>query len=151
MRNFLEITLQNRKNLCAIIAQTSKEDLLKIPEPFRNNIWWNIAHVVVTQQLLMYKLSGTAMLIPDALVAKFKKGTVPDGTATEEEIATVTALATSTIEQAIKDYDAGVFANYSEYTTSANVTLKNIDDAIGFNLFHEGIHFGSILALKKML
>ncbi len=86
MNSELAITLQNRKNLLAILENTSKEDLLRIPKEFSNNIWWNIAHVVVTQQILVYKFSGLPMLVSDELVAKFMKGTVPDGTATDIEI-----------------------------------------------------------------
>jgi hypothetical protein len=105
----------------------------------------------VTQQLLVYKFSGLQMRIPEELVDKFKKGTVPDGTASDEEIKTITNLLLSTIAWTQEDYTAGLFKNYNEYTTSAKVTLRNIEDAIAFNIFHEGIHFGSILALRKML
>jgi len=151
MKNQLEITLQNRKNLRAILENTAKEDLLKIPKGFRNNIWWNIAHVVVTQQLLVYKFSGLQLLIPEALVDKFKKGSVPDGAATDEEIKIISELLTSTILQTLEDYEAGLFKNYNEYTTSAKVTLRSAQDATDFNIFHEGIHLGSILALRKVL
>jgi len=151
LKNQLEITLQNRKNLHAILEQTPKEDLLKIPQGFRNNIWWNIAHVVVTQQILVYKLSGLQMRVPDALVDKFKKGTVPDGTATDEEMKMVADFLISTITWTQEDYEAGLFKNFNEYTTSAKVTLRNVQDAADFNMFHEGIHLGSIFALRKML
>ncbi|WP_396636479.1 DinB family protein [Maribacter sp. R77961] len=151
MKNQLEITLQNRKNLHAILEQTPKEDLLKIPQGFRNNIWWNIAHVVVTQQILVYKLSGLQMRVPDGLVDKFKKGTVPDGTATDEEMKMVADFLISTITWTQEDYEAGLFKNFNEYTTSAKVTLRNVQDAADFNMFHEGIHLGSIFALRKML
>lgn len=151
MNNLIEITLQNRKNLHSILENTSKEDLLRIPDGFRNNIWWNIAHVVITQQLLVYKLSGLQMRISEELVDKFKKGTVPDGTASDEEIQLITNFLLSTIQWTKEDYNAGLFDNYREYTTSAKVTLSNIDDAIAFNLFHEGLHYGSILALRKMV
>ncbi|MAU71349.1 MAG: damage-inducible protein DinB [Pseudozobellia sp.] len=151
MKNILHPTLENRKHLYKILTETPKEKLLKIPEGFRNNIWWNIAHVVVTQQLLAYKLSGLQMRIPEALVEKFKKGTVPDGTATDEEIKEIGAFLISTIEWLEEDYENGLFESYNSYTTSVNVTLKNIDDALAFNLFHEGLHRGAILALQKLV
>ncbi|WP_370628048.1 DinB family protein [Cellulophaga sp. HaHa_2_1] len=52
MEKLFNITLQNRKILYKFLKDTPREQLLKIPEGFRNNIWWNIAHVVVTQQVL---------------------------------------------------------------------------------------------------
>lgn len=151
MKNELGITLQNRKNLLAILENTSKEDLLRIPKEFRNNIWWNIAHVVVTQQILVYKFSGVPMLVSEELVAKFMKGTVPDGTATDAEMEQITNDLVSTIEHTQEDYEAGHFKDFKPYTTSAKVALNNVQDAISFNNFHEGIHLGSIFALRKML
>lgn len=151
MKNELGITLQNRKNLLAILENTPKKDFLTIPKGFRNNIWWNIAHVVVTQQVLVYKFSGVPMLVATDVVDKFMKGTVPDGTATDAEIEHIKEILVSTIERTQQDYDAGLFKDFKPYTTSAKVTLNNVQDAISFNNFHEGIHLGSILALRKML
>ena len=34
------------------------EQLNKIPEGFSNNLIWNIGHIVVSQQGLIYRLSG---------------------------------------------------------------------------------------------
>lgn len=151
MKNVLEQTLAIRKGFYSILKNTPREELLKIPMGFNNNIWWNIAHVVATQQVLIYGLGGVELKMPQALKDKFKKGTIPDGTATEEEIDQIKKLLFSTIEDTIADFENDVFDNYNEYTTSANVTLKNVDDAIAFNFFHEGLHYGSILALKRAI
>lgn len=151
MKNELAITLQNRKNLLSILESTPREDLLLIPQQFRNNIWWNIAHIVVTQQLLVYKFSGVPMLVSDELVAKYMKGTVPDGSATETEMKQISDVLVSIIERTTEDYESRLFKEFKAYTTSAKVSLNNVEDAIRFNNFHEGIHLGSILALKKMV
>ncbi|HDZ05306.1 MAG TPA: DinB family protein [Maribacter sp.] len=147
--NIFEVMLQNRRNLHAILTKTPKEKLLKIPEGFNNNIYWNIAHTVVTQQILIYKFSGLQMRVPDDLIAKFSKGTVPDGTATDEEIMVVADFLISTAEWLIEDYDTALFQTFNEYATSARVTLRNVEDAIAFNLFHEGLHIGQISLLLK--
>lgn len=149
--NLFGIMLQNRKNLHTILTETPKEKLLQIPEGFNNNVYWNIAHTVATQQLLIYKLSGLQMRIPNELVAKFAKGTVPDGTATEEEMMVVADFLISTAEWLIEDYNTALFQTFNEYTTSARVTLKIVDDAIVFNLLHEGLHLGQISLLLKQL
>lgn len=151
MKIVLEQTLAIRKGFYGILKSTPREELLKIPTGFNNNIWWNIAHVVVTQQILVYKLGGLPLNVSAELVTKFQKGTTPDGTVTDEEIDQVKKLLFSTVEKTIEDYDNGVFKSYNEYTTSANVTLSSADDAIPFNFFHEGLHYGSILALKRAL
>ena len=151
LENAFNVTLQNSTRLFNYLKETPKEVLLQIPHGFRNNIWWNIAHVVVTQQLLVYKLGGQPMQVDGVLVEKFKKGTIPDGTATEEEMEQVANLLLSTVERMQEDYRKGLFNGYTEYTTSANVTLSSVDDAIIFNLYHEGLHLGTILSLLKAL
>ena len=50
-----------------------------------------------------------------------------------------------------EDYAKGLFKDYTEYTTSANVTLSSVDDAIIFNVYHEGLHLGAILSLLKVV
>lgn len=149
--NIFQVMLQNRRNLHAILTKTSKDKLLKIPQGFNNNVYWNIAHTIITQQLLVYKFSGLQMRVPDNLVDKFKKGTVPDGTASDEEMMIIADFLISTAEWLIEDYETNLFQTFNEYTTSAKVTLKNVDDAIAFNLFHEGLHIGQIALLLKQL
>lgn len=151
MKNVLEQTLQIRKGFYHILKSTPKEELLKIPNGFRNNIWWNIVHVVVTQQRLVYKLSGLPMCVSQEMTDKFKKGTIPDGHATDEEIELVKRLLFSTIEATIEDFESGIFESYNEYTTSAKVTLTNLSDALSFNIFHEGLHLGTVFSLQKAL
>jgi len=49
------------------------------------------------------------------------------------------------------DYDAGIFVGYQSYLTSAGVQLESVEDAIVFNNYHEGIHLGYLLGLRKAL
>ena len=151
MKNVLEQTLQLRKGFYHILKTTPRAELLKIPTGYNNNIWWNIAHVVSTQQALVYSLSGLEIQIPKEIKDKFKKGTTPDGTATDAEIEEVKVLLFSTIEKTIADYEKGLFSNFKEYPTSAGVVLKNVDDTIAFNHFHEGLHIGAIFALQRAI
>ncbi|TJY38141.1 DinB family protein [Pontimicrobium aquaticum] len=147
----LDIALKNRTILNSFFEKCSLEELNKVPEGFNNNIIWNLAHVIVTQQLLVYELSGLPMMTNDELVAKYRKGTKVDGDVTQQEVDEIKSLLFSTLEQTQKDYENGVFKNYNSYTTSTNSTMTNVEEAIAFNNFHEGIHLGYILALKRTL
>lgn len=142
---------ETRKILVNFLETISKEDLLAIPEHFNNNIWWNIAHVAVTQQLLVYKLSGLALNLPDDIIAKYGKGSIPSNEPSEEEFNSIKKALVDLVVKTEEDYNKGIFKNYNPYTTSANVTLESVEDAITFNNFHEGIHIGSILALRRAL
>lgn len=151
MEKLLDVISKNRRILHALLHKTPKTDLYKIPKGFRNNIWWNIAHVVVTSQLLIYRLSGLDLLVEKELVNKYRKGTVPEGEPTEEEIEKISNYLTSTVEQLKLDYEGGKFKNFKEYMTSPGVALHCIEDAITFSVFHEGLHLGTISALKKAI
>jgi hypothetical protein len=145
------IILKNRRLLSKFLEKFSLDQLNTVPKGYRNSIFWNVAHTVVTQQLLVYGLSNRPLLVDSDLVKTYKKDTKTVHEATEEELALVKTLLFSTIEQTKTDYDNGMFKNYTPYTTSLNVTLSTVDEAIRFNTFHEGIHLGYILAMKNTL
>ena len=131
------VTQQNRVLLSKFLDKFSLEQLNTVPKGFKNSIFWNIAHTVVTQQLLTYGLSGQPLLIQDQLVAHYKKGTVTVHKANEKELEELKSLLLSTLEQTKIDYDNGYFKNFTPYTTSLKVTLSTIEEAIRFNVFHD--------------
>ncbi|KAA5827293.1 DinB family protein [Algibacter amylolyticus] len=132
------------------IENNSLEDLNKIPEGFNNNIIWNIGHVMVTAQLLAYKLSGLPMNVSDELVNKYRKDSKPEAAVSQAEVDEIEALLVSTLKDLELDYKNGVFKEYNTYTVSTTGnTLTNIDDALQFILLHESMHLGYILALIR--
>lgn len=151
LKNALEITKINRKALAKILDHYSLERLNKVPEGFTNNLFWNIAHIVVTQQLLVYGLSGLEKHIPEEWVLLYKKGTSTQRDATEIELQQLREYLFSTIEQTEKDIENNIFKTFNNYMTSTGFELQSINHAFNFNNFHEGIHLGYILALKKSI
>ncbi len=147
----LEILKKNRELILKVIEGLSIEQLNKIPEGFKNNIVWNIAHLVVTQQLLCYNFSSLPMLVSEKLVASYRKGTSPSNQVSLSEFQEMKQLFSELPIQLETDYKAGIFKTYQAYTTSVAITLKDIDAAIAFNNLHEGIHLGVILSLKKLI
>lgn len=127
------------------------EQLHKIPEGFKNNIAWNVAHLVVTQQLLHYKLSGLQCLVPDDLIENYRKGTAPTEEMSAEDFEEVKELLAGLPDTLEEDYNEGIFKEYTEYETSTGFVITSIDDAISFNNLHEGIHLGTIMDLYKLV
>jgi len=144
-----DITKKNRAIFSNFLSVFSLEQLNTVPKGFKNSIYWNIAHVVVTQQLLVYHLSQLPMLVSDQFVEKFRKGTQTEFDATKENVDQLKKLLFSTLEQTKLDFDNGLFKSYQPYTVSTKSTLKTLEEAIEFNNFHEGIHLGYILAMKN--
>lgn len=146
-----DVAIKNRTLLKSFIENHTLEELNKVPNGFKNNIIWNIAHTIVTQQILIYRLSGLPMLLSQEMVNTFKKGTKTEHDLSQAEVDTIKGLLFSPIEKTKEDYNSKVFHNYNQYTVSTKSTLSNVEDAISFNNFHEDIYLGYILALRKSL
>jgi len=152
MEKQFEILKASRIIILKVIENFSLDQLNKIPSGFKNNIAWNVAHLLVTHQLLLYKLSGLPIGVSDEMVKKYTKGTAPENDITLEEFETIKKQLINFVDTSKADYNAGAFSNYLGYQPStAKVYLKTIEDAIQFNNFHEGLHLGYILALKNVL
>ena len=151
MQKRFDTLLKSRQLTLKVIRNLTNEQLNKIPSGFKNNIAWNVAHLLVTQQLLCYKFSGLECMVSNEMIENFKKGSAPKYEVTNEDIETIKEQFLKLPVKLDEDYSKGIFKNYTEYTTSVNVTLSNIEDAIDFNLLHEGIHLGVILQLVKFV
>lgn len=151
MKHEFEILRKARELVLKELEDLSLEDLHKIPTGFKNNIAWNAAHLVVTQQLIHYGLSGLPMAISDELIATHRKGTSPTKVFTAEEFEEVKSLLKNLPEKLVADYEAGLFKEYNTYPTSTGYVLTSIENAIPFNNIHEGMHYGIIRSIKKML
>ena len=89
------------------------------------------------------------MCVSEELVESYRKGTKPERALLQPEVDVIKSLLFSPIEKTKKDYDNTLFKTYQEYTVTTKNTLTNVEEAIEFNNFHEGIHLGYILALQR--
>ena len=142
---------QVRKNLYNLLVTTDPKELTLIPDGFNNNVYWNIAHTVATQQLLHYYLSGNPFRIDQYWIETYKKGTLPNLNVSATEIEDLGFLLLETSKILIKDYDADFFPEYTPYATSFGMELRSIQDAIIFNNMHESLHMGYVLAQKRAI
>ncbi|RCT53757.1 DinB family protein [Winogradskyella sp. KYW1333] len=146
-----DITIKTRIFLNSFIENLPLSELNKVPDGFNNNIIWNIAHVIVTQQLLVYNLSGLPTIVSKEMIDSYRKGTRPLRDLNQAEVDAISNLLFSTIEKTKDDYDSKLFQTYNQYTVTTKNTISNVEEAIEFNNFHEGIHLGYILALRKSI
>ena len=58
MTKAIEIIKLPRVHLLDVVKDLSIEQLNHIPDGFNNNIIWNLAHIVATQQNICYKRAG---------------------------------------------------------------------------------------------
>jgi hypothetical protein len=151
MKNHFEILNITRNNILNSIKDLSLSELNKIPIGFKNNVIWNVGHIVATQQLLCYKMSGLDMALDAAFIAKYMKGSFAVGDASQEELDYIVKQLKELPAKVEADYANQLFKEYNTYTTSYNITLNDVEQAIQFNNVHEGLHLGYIMAMKKGL
>jgi len=151
MDKLFETALFTRKALLQILENLTQEQMLRIPEPHRNSVFWNVAHLMVTQQLLMYRLSGMPLHIEEGFVECYGKGSVASEEVSSEDIEFVRKNIIPLCERAQRDYEKGLFQSYKPYMTSTGIELKSLEDGLKFSAFHDGIHLGVILSLKKLV
>ena len=68
MTKAFELHKAIRARLLCFLDEATPEQLALIPEGFHNNILWNLAHCVDTQQLLCYKLAGVQPYVSAELI-----------------------------------------------------------------------------------
>lgn len=149
--NPFDITRKTRENLLKVIDGLSVTQMNTIPEGYTNNLVWHLGHVLATQQLIVYRLSGTEVLITDNIIDEFRKGTKPENKYTKDDISELKEMFIQVIDHSEEDYDAGAFGAFSEYPTSYGMTLKNLEEAIMFNNVHEALHLGMVMSMKKLV
>lgn len=151
MKTEFETNRTSREVYARYFENYTLEQLNKVPQGFSNNLIWNIGHIIVSQQLLVYGGSGQPMLVSQDLINKYMRGTRPEGDVTQQEADEIKNLLFWPIDKAEEDYNAGLFTAYTERKTQMGFLLKTVEDAIAFNNYHEGIHLGIMMSIRKFL
>ena len=151
METSFEINKTSRNVLLTFLEKYTLEQLNTIPEGFSNNLIWNIGHIIVVQQMLVYKLSDLQMMISDEMVEKYKKGTKPEHNVNREEVDEIKVLLFSTLEKTRNDFGKNKFQKYNEFTSMSRFTIRTAADAIVFNNYHEALHTGIMMQIRKFI
>ncbi len=149
MNHQIEYVKQTRHYFLSLIDGLTAQQLNEIPAGFNNNIIWNLGHLLASQQSICYVRSGNSMVIDEKYLRAYKPGTKPSPFVEEAEIEEMKQLFITAIAQFEKDYQNGLFTSYTAFTSGYGIAVNNIDEAISFLLFHEALHVGYIMAMKR--
>ncbi len=153
----MEATFKTWKTSRALLVKYlddySLTQLNYIPKGFNNNLIWNIGHIVVIQQRLAYEGAGLAPHVSSEYFEQYQGGTKPEGKATQQEVDELKQLLKSLVEQTEADFNNGVLQSqsYKERTTGTGFHLSSIQDALEFNNYHEAMHLGAMMAIRKFV
>lgn len=135
------------------LEHVSEADADKVPSGFRNTIRWNAGHIVTVQEQLVIGLGGGISHIPSYYPEMFGNGTKPEDWKREaptmdellgqlkEQPGRIRAVLGERLgENAVQPFKLGQVAE-----------MNTIGEILIFSLYHEGIHAGTINAMKKLL
>jgi hypothetical protein len=152
MTQAIQFITAPRTKVIEILQELSIEQLNTLPVGFNNNIIWNAGHMIAAQQGICYKRAGIPAIIDEVFFETFKPGTKPERLFDAAEVENIITLLSSTLTQLDADLQQpDKFTNYPTWTTRYGAELTSINDAVAFLPFHEGLHIGTILAMKKLV
>lgn len=134
-----------------MIQGLNEDQLLQTPPEAGHNILWNLGHIVYSNAGLLYEPCGLESPIPREYAALYKGGTSPSDWTDTPNVPECLELFQSGTETMIKDLEAGKFTGYKARELAPGYAIKSAEEAVLFNAFHEGIHLGMVMELRKLI
>ena len=91
------------------------------------------------------------MYVSDELYNTYRPGSVPTQKTTEAELNTLKDLLLTLPEKTYEDYLQDKFRVFHDRMTGTGFYLESLADALNFNNYHEGIHLGYIMNIRKFV
>ncbi|ARI77843.1 DinB family protein [Halobacillus mangrovi] len=141
---FKQINLVRKATLKGLDSVT-EEQADKQPEGFRNTIRWNLGHIYVVQNSLIAKFGGKPIETQSHYLKLFAPGTKPSDW--QGEVPSLDELRQELNEQPfrLKKVLAG---QLEDEAAEAFLSLPTVGEILNFTLYHEGVHTGTIKAIK---
>lgn len=133
----------------AMLASIDEETADIIPENFNNNIRWNLGHILLCQDFLLFGPEGVQL--PPAYGALFAPATKPANW--QGDIPSLETLSAQLKEQSARIKEA-LQDRLNEplpqpFQLGDKGTIYTYGEMLTFTLFHEGMHMGCISGLRK--
>lgn len=149
-----DTTLQTRAMIRKVL-ESLKGSESTMPANWNNNAHWQAGHLVLTPRLLTLSLMGKDIGYSEEFKNWFRKDTGPNSWSDASKVTSydeILPLIESDIEALFDQLKDCWEQPYPEsYTTSVGVVLDKPSSALNFSQFHDGIHLGSLLALRRAL
>jgi hypothetical protein len=118
------------------------------PANYNNTIHWHIGHILLVQDRLTLRLSGKEIGLPEEYTGWFGNGTKPADWQTQPP-------AVEVLLQELKDQTERQQKHFSgklaDKLTIPFLHFETIGESLGQSLYHEGVHLGFMMALKRAI
>lgn len=148
-----QILSQTMEMFEEVLLSVSQEKLFAVPKGFKNSIFWNYAHALAIQEVLLYQLAGLETNLPLKTIKQFSRGSEPSP---QDGVVLLGQLKNQSV-QAMKKLSIdleteGLFEGFKPYYLQTfKYELTSFEDAQLFNNTHAAIHLGYAMAIRKAL
>jgi len=146
MINELNKMEESRDKLLLRTEQLNDEEYNRVPDGFNNNIIWNMGHMLVVSEAILYKYAPNHRPVHGIDRSKYGKGSKPDTFISNDEI----LLIRKCLKQTINLYKSAAGLTASTDDAKGSGEFVGIDpERVPFLLFHEDIHHQRIALLLQ--
>src|SRR3982750_511301 len=111
MEKYFDIMQKTRINFLQLLDGLTIEQLNTVPEGFNNNLIWNFAHLLATQQAIFYGLAGLTPNLDEQFIKSYRRYTKPEGFVSEAEFESIKQNFEKSQQTFFEDYRKGAFSN----------------------------------------
>lgn len=138
-----------RADLLHVLEDVSEEMSNIVPKGYNNSIKWNAGHIYVDQYLWIYHKINDELVLPKNFMELFGFGTSPATWAVEaptlEQIKDLLRIQVNEIKE---KFGTRLDEQLVEPT---ELGMNTIGEVIPRTIYHEGLHIGAIISLKKAI
>ena len=159
-RHNLAIIGATRGRMVDLLQQYSLEQVNAVPAGFNNNLIWNAAHCYASMHRVLFLQNGASE--PEMgvmgyreptpeVMAGYVKGTRPTGDVDQAFVDETCAILSDQawFGRVFKEFL--IPERYTTWTTMWGVELTDAGQALSYLNMHEGMHYGVMLSLRKLL
>ncbi|WP_053075012.1 DinB family protein [Ornithinibacillus californiensis] len=141
-----------RERTIALLDATSEELADEMPKGFRNNLRWQFGHIATSQENLIGYFLGLENTLPKSFTELFNRGTSPaDWNQDVPTLVEIKALLKEQYERMLSLSTGRLEEEGSPLILGPEYKYETLAEAIDFTNFHEALHQGNIISLKRAL
>jgi uncharacterized damage-inducible protein DinB len=121
-----------------------------MPTNFINTIHWHIGHILIVQDRLTLRLAGLEIGLPEAYLGWFGNGTKPADWQTQPPSVDILLQQLKEQPDRLQKQISGKLEE--RLATKLAIPFNNMEtlgEALNYSFYHEGIHLGYMMALKR--
>lgn len=141
----LELVRERTIQLLDLVTEDTA-DLM--PSGYNNTLRWHLGHIATIQENMCLKLAGEPFGLPETFPVLFANGTKPaDWQIEPPSLETLKSILT---EQPLR-IKQKLYNRTEDLLAAPFKGIDTVGGMMGFSLYHEGVHTGFMMSLRKTI